>query len=236
MIEAYCNTFRNYANFSGRTSRKEFWSFFLVQMLIGIALSIVDGGFLTGGILYWIYCLASMIPALAAQCRRLQDTGHSGWLLLLYFTGIRAIPLIIWMVQLGTEGSNKYGPAPNRGYGSISEQPGYRARPADRAGAVNVACIAGSLSGRVYPIGGNEIVFGRDRSAWVCFPDNEPGVSRVHCKLFRGSNGQIMLMDCSSTYGTYLSGVGRLPPQQPTVVQKNATFYLGSKKVGFRLQ
>lgn len=236
MIEAYCNAFRNYANFSGRTSRKDFWYFILVHALAAIGILIVDGGFLTGGLLYGLYVLAGLIPTMAAYSRRLHDTGRSGWMWLWSITGIGAIPVLIWFAQQGTPGPNKYGPNPDGGYGPIPVQPGYPAGLAGQAGVTSVACIAGSFLGQVYPIGGNEIVFGRDISARIRFPDHEPGVSRVHCKLFKGSGGQLMLMDCGSKYGTYLSGTGRLSPQQPAAVQKGTVFYLGSKKVGFRLQ
>lgn len=230
MFEAYIKAFKNYANFSGRTSRGDYWYFILAHALINGALCVIDGYFLTGGIIWLIYGLAGMIPSVSVLVRRLHDTGRSGWYYWLIATVIGIIPVFIWLVQPGTPGPNQYGPDPNGGCGSIPAHSG------SQACVSSVSCIAGSMCGRAYPVGGDEIVFGRDNSAWIRFSDNEPGVSRVHCKLFWSGNGQLMLMDCGSTYGTYVSGIGRLSPHQPVVVQRGTSFYLGSKKVGFRLQ
>lgn len=236
MFEAYSKTFKNYANFNGRTSRREYWYYILANMLIAVAIWIIDGNFLTGGIIYGLYCLVWMVPATAACIRRLHDTGHSGWFCLLPITIIGVIPVLIWLCQPGTPGVNKYGPDPNGGYAPIPDQPGYPDHTVPVSGVSSVSCIAGSMCGRVYPIVGTEMLLGRDVSAWIRFPDNEPGVSRAHCTLIRNSSGQLMLLDCGSTYGTFVSGVGKLSPQQPVTLQRGTTFYLGSKKVGFRVQ
>jgi uncharacterized membrane protein YhaH (DUF805 family) len=110
---------KDYANFSGRASRSEYWYFALFVFIVVIALTIIDGFMGTldvksgHGLLSSIFSLAILIPQLAVQVRRLHDVDKSGWWLLIYL-----IPIIgvIWMLVLycikGTEGENRFGPDP----------------------------------------------------------------------------------------------------------------------------
>ena len=45
-----------------------------------------------------------------------------------------------------------------------------------------------------------------------------------------------MLMDCNSTYGTYLKGYGKLQPQKPVALKNGDAFYLGSDQNGFTIK
>jgi len=66
-----------------------------------------------GGILYFGYALAVMIPSLAVTVRRLHDIGKSGWY---YFIGlipfIGGIILLVWFCQDSEAGSNQWGANP----------------------------------------------------------------------------------------------------------------------------
>ncbi|WP_194767114.1 DUF805 domain-containing protein [Tamlana sp. I1] len=109
----------NYANFSGRARREEYWMFTLfnvifliVIMAISISVALTtDTPALMG--LYGIYILGTIIPSFALVVRRLHDVGKSGWF---YFVSI--IPIIgpIWFFVLtvteGERGANQYGPDP----------------------------------------------------------------------------------------------------------------------------
>jgi len=54
-----------------------------------------------------------MIPNIAVGVRRLHDTGRSGWWILIGFVPvIGAIILIIFYVENGNPGHNKYGADP----------------------------------------------------------------------------------------------------------------------------
>lgn len=103
---------KKYAEFDGRSQRAEYWYFFLLNILISIALSIV-GNMLDLKIIGSIYSLAVFIPSIAVGVRRLHDIGKSGWMIL-----ISLIPLIgwIWLIVLfatdSTPGANEYGPNP----------------------------------------------------------------------------------------------------------------------------
>jgi len=119
----------NYANFSGRARRREYWMFVLIQLIILILVisyaSLVDdlfGSPVVGSILGF-YVLATLIPWLALNVRRLHDTGKSGG-----YIFINLIPIIgrIWYVVLvateGEFGPNQYGPDPKgEGFDEIDD-------------------------------------------------------------------------------------------------------------------
>ncbi len=118
-MDWYLAVLKKYAQFSGRARRKEYWYFVLFNILISIALVIVDS--VTGtlnnetgyGLLSGIYSLAVLIPSLAVGFRRLHDTGRSAWWLLIgLIPVIGAIVLIVFMVQDSEAGDNRYGPSP----------------------------------------------------------------------------------------------------------------------------
>ena len=105
MIEWYKKVvLENYANFSGRARRSEYWYFVLANIIIGIILSVLDNvlglkvGTSNSGILGGLYNLAVFIPGLAVSVRRLHDIGKSGKLLLLFY-GILIILVIVMVVS-----------------------------------------------------------------------------------------------------------------------------------------
>ncbi|WP_321296358.1 DUF805 domain-containing protein [Marinifilum fragile] len=106
----YLKVLQQYAIFSGRAGRKEFWMFVLFNLVISIAASVIDSVMGTWGIIGGIYVLLVLIPALAVSARRLHDIGKSGWMLLVGFIPIiGAIWLIVLWASEGQPGSNQYG-------------------------------------------------------------------------------------------------------------------------------
>jgi uncharacterized membrane protein YhaH (DUF805 family) len=115
-IDYYIDAFRKYATFSGRATRAEYWWFYLVtiavSILIGILESILNIPF---GLISIIYSLASLIPNIAIQVRRLHDVDKSAWYMLLNFVIIIGwIWLLILNILDSTPGDNKYGPNPKK--------------------------------------------------------------------------------------------------------------------------
>ena len=102
----------NYANFSGRASRVEYWMFSLMSVVIGTVLGIVETVVGSPGYLSLIYVLILIIPSMAVTFRRLHDVNKTAWLLLIAPTCIGLIPLCIWSISGGTQGDNDYGPSP----------------------------------------------------------------------------------------------------------------------------
>ncbi len=112
--QAVASGFRRYFDFRTRSSRSEYWWWYLFGLLVGIATAILDV-ILFGGaeILNSISSLALLIPGLAVGVRRLHDLNRSGWWLLIGLTVIGILfPLLYWFVQPGTRGTNQYGPDP----------------------------------------------------------------------------------------------------------------------------
>ncbi len=88
----------------------------LFSSIITVVLSIIDGtldsstGF---GLLSGIFSLAILVPSIAVSVRRLHDIDRTGWWVLLSFVPlIGAIVLLVFAVQEGTPGDNRYGPNP----------------------------------------------------------------------------------------------------------------------------
>ncbi len=116
--DAFHKFFANYATFSGRSNRGEFWFWVLDSMLIGLLLSALDGLLFGGmmgngegsGPLGALWGLATLIPGLALGARRLHDTDRSGWWLLLWLVPVVGwIVLFVWYVQKPDAGPNRFG-------------------------------------------------------------------------------------------------------------------------------
>ena len=91
--QAISNCFSNYATFTGRAARPEFWWFSLFQLLATMAAGML-GESASG-----LVAIALLLPSLAVGARRLHDFGKSGWWQLLIITGIGFLVLIYWWVQ-----------------------------------------------------------------------------------------------------------------------------------------
>ena len=161
-----------YATFSGRARRSEFWWFFLAQALLSYIMSTAvtmssfkslaniarSGGELFGiawdsmasvlkNPVWWlsiVVWLALLLPNIAAICRRLHDTGKSGWWQLLFYGSIllsyvmafirlrvlllhtilslvtlaAVIVMIVWLCKDSDPDPNKWGPSPKYGLGN----------------------------------------------------------------------------------------------------------------------
>jgi len=110
----YVSVLKKYAEFNGRAQRAEYWYFALFHTIILITLMYIDS--LTGlDLLYFIYFLATFIPAIAVAVRRLHDIGKSGWWILITFIPlIGSIWFLILMVIDSNPEENKFGPNPKQ--------------------------------------------------------------------------------------------------------------------------
>lgn len=121
---------KRYAEFSGRSRRKEYWMFALFLVILNMAAAVLlslalggaamtdgDGGMMAalGGslLLFTILGLVFLIPSIAVGVRRLHDQDKSGWFILLGFIPyIGAIILLVLFCLDGTPGSNRFGADP----------------------------------------------------------------------------------------------------------------------------
>lgn len=109
-----------YADFEGRTGRKEFWMFILTSIIFFIGLSIISSMLFYSrhgeNIIVSLAQLAIMVPSWAITARRLHDIGKSGWWQLIgLIPVIGTIILILWLVRQGDEHANAYGSKPHMG-------------------------------------------------------------------------------------------------------------------------
>ncbi|MDD5302678.1 MAG: DUF805 domain-containing protein [Elusimicrobia bacterium] len=110
----YLAVLKKYAVFSGRARRKEYWMYFLFNIIFAFVIGLVlgfAGAFLgagaqlsdAGGLLYG---LGMLVPSIAVGVRRMHDTGRSGWWLLVPAANL------IFLLSDSQEGENEYGPNP----------------------------------------------------------------------------------------------------------------------------
>ncbi len=109
----YLKVLQNYATFSGRARRKEYWMFFLINLIISIILNVI-GAMVRFEFLGGIYSLIMLLPSIAVGVRRMHDQGKSGWFIL--------IPIynLILACTEGDHGENAYGPDP-KNEGSMND-------------------------------------------------------------------------------------------------------------------
>ena len=98
--------FKRYFDFKGRSSRSEYWWWFLFITVISTITRAIDSGALGAdpggagelpGLLNSVWGLAVLIPSIAVSVRRLHDINRSGWWMLLHFGfGVGSIVLLAW--------------------------------------------------------------------------------------------------------------------------------------------
>jgi len=123
MQSAVQTVLKKYAVFSGRAPRSEYWYWVLALVLVSIGVTLVDGAIVApmlgferfsedaGQPLEMLFTLAIFLPALGVSIRRLHDTDHSGWWILLGLIPIvGTLILLWWYTRPSDEGDNQYGP------------------------------------------------------------------------------------------------------------------------------
>jgi putative ABC transporter len=115
----YLHVLKNYATFSGRARRKEYWMFFLISALISIVLTLLD--ILLGtysveyeaGLFSGLYSLLILIPSIAVVVRRLHDTDRSGWWILISLIPLIGVIVLFVFICLDSQpGTNRFGANP----------------------------------------------------------------------------------------------------------------------------
>lgn len=120
-MRSYFDGMLRYFEFSGRSTRMQYWMFFLVQiLLVGLAVAIdyQMGGFANPrniqAPLALFVCFAHIVPGVTVQVRRLHDIGRSGAWYLLHFVPFGGLVLFYWACCASEAGNNYYdGPAPS---------------------------------------------------------------------------------------------------------------------------
>lgn len=117
MINAYKKFFKNYAEFTGRSTRPDFWWVWLGNLILSIPFWIIyfytvflstvmysvsdsasEATFMVFGlvaIIYAVFYLAILVPTLALSVRRLRDAGFHWAFIFLRFAPMGGIALLI---------------------------------------------------------------------------------------------------------------------------------------------
>ena len=112
MIQAYKNFFKGYADFTGRSTRSDFWWVWLMNSILFLPLYIFyfqmalkDAGG-TDPILgvaiisiYMILAIVLFIPSLAVKVRRLRDAGPHWAFIFLHFVPMGGIALLVLLAM-----------------------------------------------------------------------------------------------------------------------------------------
>lgn len=100
---------------------------------------------------------------------------------------------------------------------------------------VALACIGGALQGMTFPIS-SRVVIGRDpKHCSIIYPKNAHGISSVHCAAEPTADGQIILIDLGSTYGT-MAGGQQLTAGKGVTLHPGDAFTLGGKENVFEVR
>ena len=116
MIQNVKDMFLNYAKFSGRTSRRDFWmtilGYFLLSILVGFVAGFIGGLFdikNLATITPVLLMLVSIVPLLALYARRLHDINKSAWWLLIDFVPlVGGIILLVFLCLPSVDENNNY--------------------------------------------------------------------------------------------------------------------------------
>lgn len=133
---------KRYADFSGRSRRKEYWMFFLLNVIvyiIGVAFifagmpwdevtASASNGYGSAeptppGVMFWFgviilgaWVLGTLVPNIAVHVRRFHDQDKSGWMYLINFIPyVGGLIVLVFMFLEGTPGPNRFGHDPKGG-------------------------------------------------------------------------------------------------------------------------
>lgn len=87
-MKNYILAFKNIFNFKGEATLNEFWSFFMVNLLVTLLLVIAVKKLAVPEELSTFYRILSFVVSFSIGFRRLRNAGLSGWLFLIPFVNL----------------------------------------------------------------------------------------------------------------------------------------------------
>lgn len=126
MVSSYLAVIRKYAVTRGRTRRREYWTFTLVNGFAWLLWLITDSFTERGGLgnvlantIELLIILGTIVPSICVTIRRLQDTGRGKrWLALAFIPLIGTLILAFVLCFDSESGENKFGPNPKEAFAS----------------------------------------------------------------------------------------------------------------------
>jgi uncharacterized membrane protein YhaH (DUF805 family) len=82
-MKNYFKAFKNIFNFKDRATPNEFWSFFIINILVTILVSIIFEKLSLNEYVFTTYRIITIFTLISLGFRRLKSVGLSGWLFLI---------------------------------------------------------------------------------------------------------------------------------------------------------
>jgi uncharacterized membrane protein YhaH (DUF805 family) len=125
----YFDSLLRYFEFSGRSSRSQYWTYYSVSLLLMIGAFFADfrlvGHIPTPeqpGLFSAFVVIFHVIPNITISVRRLHDIGRSGWWLLLCLVPFGGLLILVWSFFGSEAGSNRFGDDPHDGSGGSPKE------------------------------------------------------------------------------------------------------------------
>lgn len=156
--------------------------------------------------------------------------------------GVLAAAVIALMFTRGKKsgGKNQQQETPTQRYQpenppAVPDEPTKQLTVDEPKARVALECIGGALQGMTFPIS-SRVVFGRDpKRCSIIYPKDAKGISGVHCAAEPTADGQIILTDLGSTYGTMVGG-RQLTAGKGVTLHPGDTFTLGGSENRFTVR
>jgi uncharacterized membrane protein YhaH (DUF805 family) len=129
MQEAVRSVLSQYAGFTGRARRSEYWFWYLATVIAYVVAAIIDN-VIGISLFVIIVALAVIVPTIAVGVRRLHDTDKSGWFILIGLIPVIGTIVLIVFYVTDSGPDNQYGPNPKGASGPGAAPPAYGEPPA----------------------------------------------------------------------------------------------------------
>lgn len=156
--------------------------------------------------------------------------------------GVLAAAVVVLVLTRGRKngGKNQQQETPTQRYQpenppAVPDEPTKQLTVDEPKARVALECIGGNLQGMTFPIS-SRVVFGRDpKRCSIIYPKDAKGISSVHCAAEPTADGQIILTDLGSTYGT-MAGGQQLTAGKGVTLHPGDTFTLGGSENRFTVR
>lgn len=175
-----------------------------------------------------------------------QDEGIPTWVIIAIVAGIMVIAgVIVLIILLTRKKSVNYDDMADKQNYNYDQPNNYNENnddynevspaPEPQSHKYYLIGLQGYMAGNKFSIT-TRATIGRDKARCnVVYPVNQPGVSSLHCEI-KLEGGVLIIKDCGSSYGTFLSNGTKLEPNVPMVLKSGTQFFVGAKENLFEVR
>lgn len=114
MINVYKKYWKNYSNFDGRTSKRDYWIVFLWNIVLSFCLFFIDLVINSSGntqeaalgMLFGLFTMINLIPMFSILVRRLHDINKSGLYFFVIFIPLAGPFILLYYLTKDTDNDN----------------------------------------------------------------------------------------------------------------------------------